>query len=301
MARPNKQEQPFDFVEASLNYLVDTGEKPVSHSNEPGSTPVQHTGRYEERTVTIRNGRPILDRLSLDREGLIFINHETMVSNFYDEEELRSVYYPEMERLVKELTGASKVLLFDHTLRAEDEATREEKKVREPVRRVHNDYTEWSGPQRVRDLLPAGEAEALLHHRFAVIQVWRPIRKPVKTAPLAIADARSLKPKDLIATERKYPDRIGEIYHITFNPDHRWFYFPNMQRNEALVFKTYDSEKDGRARWTAHAAFDDPTSPPGAPARESIEVRTLAFFSPAATALTPTPITPRQHHSGKGS
>jgi hypothetical protein len=236
--------------------------------------------------VTIHNGRLILDRLSLDREGFAFIKHETKVRDFYNEGEVRSVYYPEMEWLVKELTGASKVLVFDHTLRAEDDATREEKKVREPVRRVHNDYTGWSGPQRVRDLLPADEAQALLEHRFAVVQVWRPIRRPVQTAPLAIADARSLAPKDLIATERRYPDRVGEIYHITFNPDHRWFYFPNMQRNEALVFKTYDSEKDGRARWTAHAAFDDATSPPDAPSRESIEVRTLAFFSPAATAAT---------------
>jgi len=285
MARPGKHERSFDFVESSLNYLVDTGEKPVSYSAAPGATPVQHTGRYEERAVTIHNGRRIPDRLSLDREGFIFINHETRVSDFYDEDEVRSVYYPEMERLVKELTGASRVLVFDHTLRAEDDQTREEKKVREPVRRVHNDYTEWSGPQRVRDLVPAGEAESLLQHRFAVIQTWRPIRKPVQTAPLAIADARSLAPQNLIATERRYPDRVGEIYHITFNPDHCWFYFPEMQRNEALVFKTYDSQKDGRARFTAHASFDDPTSPPGAPARESIEVRTLAFFPPAATAV----------------
>ncbi|TAK05999.1 methyltransferase [bacterium] len=285
MARPGKQEQSSDFVESSLNYLVDTGEKPVSYSAAPGATPVQHTGRYEERAVTIHNGRRGADRLSLDREGFIFINHDTRVADFYDEDEVRSVYYPEMERLVKELTGASRVLVFDHTLRAEDDQTREEKKVREPVRRVHNDYTEWSGPQRVRDLCPAGEAESLLRCRFAVIQVWRPIRKAVRTAPLAIADARSIAPKDLIPTERKYPDRVGEIYHITFNPDHCWFYFPNMQRNEALVFKTYESAKDGRARWTAHAAFDDPTSPPDAPARESIEVRMLAFFAPAATAV----------------
>jgi len=284
MARPGKEEQSLDFVEASLNYLVDTGEKPVTFSTEPGSRLTKHTGRYEEHTVAIHNGRLIVDRLSLEREGFIFINHETKVKDFYDEDDVRWVYYPEMERLVTELTGASRVLVFDHTLRAADDATQEEKRVRGPVRSVHNDYTEWSGPQRVRDLLPAGEAEALLQHRFAVIQVWRPIRKPVQTAPLAIADARSIAPKDLIPTERRYPDRVGEIYHITLNPDHRWFYFPNMQRNEALVFKTYDSQKDGRARFTAHAAFDDPTSPPDAPARESIEVRTLAFFSPGATA-----------------
>lgn len=278
MARPGKREESLDSVETSLMYLVDTGEKPVSHSNAPGTTPIQHRGRYEERPVTVHDGRSMVDRFSLDRQGFVFVKHETKVKDFYDEAELRSVYYPEMERLVKETSGASRVLVFDHTLRAEDDSTREEKKVREPVRRVHNDYTEWSGPQRVRDLLPAGEAEELLQHRFAVIQVWRPIRRPVRTAPLAIADAESLAPKDMIVTERRYPDRVGEIYHITYNPGHRWFYFPNMQRNEALVFKCYDSEKDGRARWTAHAAFEDPTSPPDAPARESIEIRTLAFF-----------------------
>ncbi len=282
MARVEKHRDSTDSIRASLNYLVDTGEKPVTYTVKPGTTPEQRTGRYEAHTVTIQDGRPMIDRFSLDREGFVFINHETKVKDFYNEEELRSVYYPEIEQMVKDLTGASRVLIFDHTLRAEDDATREEKKVREPVRRVHNDYTEWSAPQRVRDLLPPDEAEALLQHRFAVIQVWRPIRKPVQTAPLAIADSLSIAPKDLIATERRYPDRVGETYHITFNPSHRWFYFPEMQRNEALVFKCYDSERDGRARFSAHAAFDDPNSRPDAPPRESIEIRTLAFFSPSA-------------------
>lgn len=279
MARAGEREKSMDSVTASLNYLVDTGERPTSYSGAPGSNVRQVTGSYRECEVTIHNGRPLRDRFSLEREGFIFVDHDTRVKDFYDEEEIREVYYPEMERLIKETAGALRILIFDHTVRTEDEAMREEKKVREPVRRVHNDYTEWSGPQRVRDLLAAEEAEKLLERRFAVIQVWRPIRKPVQRSPLAIADARTLGEKDLIATERRYPDRVGEIYHITYNPDQRWFYFPNMQRNEALVFKTYDSEKDGRARWTAHAAFDDPSSPPDAPPRESIEIRALAFFA----------------------
>ena len=136
MARPGKREESFDSVETSLMYLVDTGEKPVSHSNAPGTTPIQHRGRYEERPVTVHNGRPIIDSLSLDRQGFVFVKHETKVKDFYDEAEVRSLYYPEMERLVKEMSGASRVLVFDHTLRAEDDNTREEKKVREPVRRV---------------------------------------------------------------------------------------------------------------------------------------------------------------------
>src|SRR6267378_1290322 len=122
---------------------------------------------------------------------------------------------------------------------------REAKLVREPVLNVHNDYTEWSGPQRVRDLLP-GEAEALLQRRFAIIQVWRAINQPIQSNPLAIADARSLAPKDLIRAERRYPNRVGETYRIAYNPQHRWFYFPRVRRDEALVFKVYESAKDGR-------------------------------------------------------
>jgi hypothetical protein len=202
------------------------------------------------------------------------------MADFYDEEELRSVYYPEIERLVKEVSGASRVMIFDHTVRSGDEATQEAKRVREPVKVVHNDYTAWSGPQRVRDLLPADEAETLLEHRFAVIQVWRPIGAPVDASPLAICDAGSIAPAELIPAERRHPGRVGEIYHVAYSPNHRWYYFPRMRRNEALVFKCYDSKKDGRARFTAHGSFDDPTSSPDAPPRESIEMRTFAFFSP---------------------
>lgn len=273
-----REEKPFDFVKAPLTYSVDTGEKPISASVGPGGRLRQRIGVFEEHVVAIYNGRPSAGRFSLDGEGFLLTGHETKMSDFYDKAELRSVYYPEVERLVKEYAGASEVLIFDHTLRSGDEAAQEAKQLREPVKLVHNDYTERSGPQRVRDLLPAAEAEARLRRRFAVVQVWRPIRAPVQKAPLAICDARSLAPKDLIAAERRHPNRVGEIYHIAFNPDHRWFYFPEMRRNEALVFKTYESEKDGRARFGAHGSFDDPTSPPDAPPRESIEVRALAFF-----------------------
>jgi hypothetical protein len=182
-----------------------------------------------------------------------------------------------MEALVKAESGASRVVVFDHTLRTADDEAREARKIREVVRRVHNDYTEWSGPQRVRDLLP-DEADDLLKRRFAIVQVWRPIRHPVESFPLAICDARSISPQDFVVSERRYPNRVGQTYAITYNPEHRWYWLPRMRREEALVFKVYDSSKDGRARWSAHTAFEDPTSPPNARPRESIEIRTLAFF-----------------------
>ena len=266
-----------DTIEATVNYFLDSGETPFTYTGGPGSTEVRTGGAQDPQRVVIHNGRPHLDDFTLDREGFHFIRHDTKVADFFDDEELRQVYHREMEALVKAETGASRVVVFDHTLRTADDDMREARKIREPVRRVHNDYTEWSGPQRVRDLLPT-EADALLRRRFAIVQVWRPIRHPVETLPLAICDARSIAPEDLVVSERRYPNRIGQTYAITYNPGHRWYWFPRMRRDEALVFKVYDSLKDGRARWSAHTAFDDPTSPPHARPRESIEIRTIAFF-----------------------
>ena len=265
-------------VEALINYSVDIGVKPASYGGiNTFEADKKRTGKYLEHKVSIHDGRVIANELSLEREGFIFVRHATRVKNFYDEAEVRAVYYPEIEQLVKETSGAKRVLVFDHTLRSADSEMREAKQISGPVRNAHNDYTEWSGPQRVRDLLP-DEADELLKRRFAVVQVWRPIRHAVEREPLAIADARSIGTRELFPSSRVYPDRIGEVYHCAYNPEHRWYYFPKMQPDEAIVFKTFDSAKDGRARWTAHSAFDDPTSRPDAPPRESIEMRTLTFF-----------------------
>jgi hypothetical protein len=265
-------------LETTLSYFVDTETMPVTLVGAPGGSDQRvGGGMTEQRHVVLRNGRLDADGFELERNGFRFVHHNTKVVDFFDEDEVRRVYYPEMQALVKAETGAARVEVFDHTLRTADDELRETHKIREVVRRVHNDYTEWSGPQRVRTFLPQ-EADELLHRRFAVIQVWRPIRHPVETWPLAIADAQSISPESLVVTERRYPGRIGQTYAITYDAAHRWYWFPRMRPNEALVFKTYESQKQGRARWTAHTAFDDPTSTPDARPRESIEIRTLAFF-----------------------
>jgi hypothetical protein len=270
-------ETAVESIEATLNYFRDTGEKPFTFTGGPGSLDVRTGGGQDPRTVVIRNGRLAAKDFTLDRNGSRFVRHDTKVADFFDEAEIRAIYYPEMEALVKAQCGAARVVVFDHTLRTADDAAREARKIREVVRRVHNDYTEWSGPQRLRDILP-DEADALLRRRFAIVQVWRPIRHPVETFPLGICDAASLAPADLVVSERRYPNRIGQTYAITHNPAHRWYWFPRMRREEALVFKVYDSCKERVARWTAHTAFDDPTARPGARPRESIEIRTLALF-----------------------
>jgi hypothetical protein len=264
-------------IEATVNYIKNNGEQLFTYTGGPGSLDVRSGGALDPRSVPMHDGRPHAAGFRLDVDGFRFVPHATAMRDFFDEQEVRGVYYAEMEALIKQESGAARVVVFDHTLRTADDALREKTRIREVVRRAHNDYTEWSGPQRVRDILP-DEAEDLLKRRFAIIQVWRPIRHPVETDPLAICDARSVAFDDFVISERRYPNRVGQTYAVTYNPAHKWYWFPLMRRDEALVFKVYDSARDGRARWTAHTAFDDPTSPPNARPRESIEIRTLAFF-----------------------
>ena len=265
-------------ITAEIGYAVDNGVKPVNETFEAGQIIRHKAGATERRPMRIRNGRPLAGELSLDGNGFVFVDHPTAVVDFFDPAQLDSVYYREVEQLIKATSGAERVVVFDHTLRTGDLAEREEKRIREPVLWAHNDYTEWSGPQRLREILP-DEAERLMQHRFAIIQVWRAINQPIESNPLALVDARSVVASDLLAAERRYPHRVGETYQLMYSPEHRWFYFPRMKRDEALVFKVYDSAKDGRARFTPHTSFEDPTTPPGAPPRQSIEVRTLAFFA----------------------
>jgi hypothetical protein len=265
-----------DTIETTLNYIVDDGTKVFTVVAAPGGRDARSGGTPDPRRVTIHNGRLAGD-FDLERNGFRFVRHDTKMADFFDEDEIKRVYYPEMVELIKAESGAKRVVVFDHTLRTADDELRESKQIREVVRRVHNDYTEWSAPQRVRDILP-DEADELLQRRFAIIQAWRPIRHPVETYPLAMADARTLAPEDMIISERRAPGRIGQTYAIRYNPAHKWYWFPRMRREEAYVFKVFDSLKDGRARWTAHTAFEDPTTPANARPRESIEIRTLAFF-----------------------
>jgi hypothetical protein len=267
-----------DTVRATVQFTVDTGETPVSLVQEAGHGSDRRSGTYEEREITIHNGRPIADRLDLDRQGFILMNYPTAVKDFYDGDDVRRVYYPEMERLVRQATGASRVLVFDHTIRIDDSSTADAKKVRAPVRNMHNDFTDKSAPQRVRDLLPPDEAEARLKKRFGSINIWRPIAGPVETAPLAICEFDSIANENLIPAERRYKDRLGGVLHLSYNPGQRWYYFPKMEREEVVLLKCFDSLTDGTAKWTAHGSFQDPNTPAGAKPRESIEIRTLYFF-----------------------
>jgi len=269
------------LVRADLNYLKEVpAEKPAFYLRQSLPENPRRGPQLGPRTMLIQDGRPGRDTLSLDDQGVVLVDAPTAFEDFYDPDRVRDAYYPEIESLVMKETGAVRVIAFDHNLRSKDLVSEKRHDAQLPVLFAHNDYTEESGPQRVRDLVP-DEANELLEKRFAVINVWRPTRARVEESPLAVLDASSMAPDDLVAMDLIYPDRMGEIQSLRFDPEHRWLYFPKMEASEVMLLKCFDSARDGRARFTAHSAFADPATTPDAPARESIEVRTLAFFDEA--------------------
>jgi len=266
------------FVLAELNYLAPTDGKPRTYAFDPPPGEPKSTALPEPHQVPVFDGRSIPDGFSLDREGFALVRHPTAVRDFYSDEEIRKIYYPAAEAFLTATLRADRVVIFDHTVRRRVEGAADIRGAgpRQPATRVHVDQTHTSGANRVREHLPL-EADELLKGRVQVINLWRPIRGPLRDRPLALCDAASVAADDLVASDLIYPNRNGETYSVKFNPDHRWFYFSEMAVDEALLLKCYDSATDGRARFAPHTAFVDPTTPEDAPPRESIELRTLVF------------------------
>jgi len=288
VAATTTQRGEIDGVEAPLKYLASADEAPVYVASRGGGDTSLHQGAYVMKPVAIRNARRRAEGFSLDREGFALASHVSAVRDFYDDEEIAAVYEPEVKALVARETGALRVEIFDHTRRSASRDVQKTRRIREPASIVHNDYTARSGPRRLRDHFAAApenaaedaaeDAAGLLARRFAIVNVWRSIRGPALTAPVALCDAASVAPADLVSVERQAKERIGEIQQAVYNPAHRWYYFPAMRRDEALLIKTYDSATDGRARFTLHTSFDDPSAAREAPPRESLETRCFAFF-----------------------
>ena len=260
---------PGGVVTAILNYIKPSTEKPKRYLYDRPGLP-EWTGVYDPRPMPIADGRGHEDRFTLDQNGFALLKKPSVERAFKDEAAIAGAYYDECADIVRDATGASRVMVFDHTLRGPDQP-------REAVMRVHNDYTEASAPQRIRDLAP-DEAEALLARRYVFINVWRPIGHVVIDTPLALCDAGSFTDDDLIVTDLVYRDRVGEIASVRHDARHRWVYFSRMTPDEVVLIKCHDTARDGRARLSFHSAFRDPTAPADAAPRQSIEIRTIAFF-----------------------
>ncbi len=277
----DKSPRPVTQISAPLNFIRRQDKKPVFHSSALTGGKPKYFYDIEAHTVTISDMRAIAEDLSVDREGFELLHHTTAVKDLYDDDAIEQAYLPEIATLLRRKFSASQVVIFDVTRRSDGGAgANNPEGLRGPASQLHVDYTAKSGPQRVKDILGEEEAARLTAAGARIIQinVWRPIHGPVERSPLALADASSARKEDLIATDQIFPDRVGEIYNVAHAPSQRWYYAPRMTANEVLLIKGWDSLDDGRARFTPHGAFHLSDTREDAPARESIEVRSLVVI-----------------------
>jgi hypothetical protein len=272
-------EIPAGAVFADIGFLQPTRERAYSYNYEPDGREPPATATFAAHRVVIRNARSEPKRLSLGEHGATLIEHRSDLRDFYDDEQLTDVYYPETAAVIKAATGADRVLVFDHNVRRGQSLALRTSRYRQgrPVLHAHTDFTEVSAVRRLRDHLEVDQVD-LQRHRVMQVNLWRPIRAPLREFPLAICDASSLGPRQLTVVDLIYPDRRGEIYYLAYDPAQRWYYAPDMQVNEAWLIKNYDSAEDGTARFAAHTAFDEPLRGVPVDPRESIEVRAFALF-----------------------
>ena len=319
----------FRYLRSSVESSLYRNGKVLTRRDRDGSDSGRVGVDLEEREMAILDARGLgaSDRPTLDANGFELLERPMAdpAPDFLDHEAVVRAYYPDCARIVRAATGAAAVAAFDHNVRS---ATGKSGKLRiaggqevqGPAHLVHGDYTLTSAPQRLRDLarLPTlndtyrtalAEGETLLDAeaveraigggRFAIVNVWRNIApEPVATRPLALCDAASVRPEELVVFEIHYADRIGENYFAKHDARHRWVYWSAMTRDEALLIKQWDSagglarsrgaradaDDDGGGggggpcTFSFHSAFEDPATPPDAPDRWSIEVRCAALF-----------------------
>jgi hypothetical protein len=267
---------PRGSVTASLSFYKapEDGSRPFNYvEQQPEGKPQRNFGEAWH-DITIHDLRGQEQRFTMDNNA--FATASNVASDeheFNDDERIKKVYYPEVEKLLlANVPGANRVLLFDHTVRRSDPNAS-----RAPVTRVHIDQTPSSAAQRVKIHLPE-EAEKLLEGRYRIINVWRPLNGPVMAHPLAVADSATVRDEDLIGVEHRYPDRTGETAGVRYNPEQAWYHWSGMNNDERLFLKCFDSdEQAGQWGRVPHTAFVDPRTPEGAVGRESIEVRALVF------------------------
>ncbi|PCH37157.1 hypothetical protein WOLCODRAFT_134488 [Wolfiporia cocos MD-104 SS10] len=228
------------------------------------------TGNWvpEPHRVEVEDVRGQEAKFTLDTAGFQLYEGSPDHTQFTDGGSIKERYYPESIALIKLLTGASRVVPFDHTIRRRRPGERDDApEKRQPVPQVHIDQT-------LRDV------PDLLKRRFQILNLWRPLEHPALDWPLALCDYRSINRKrDVVPIALRYPDREGETYGVKYSQEHRWKYLRGMRPDEFVLIKCFDSQDDGKtALFTPHTAFNDPSTPKGSPFRESIELRLLVFY-----------------------
>ena len=273
-------EVPQERVHAEIEFLQPTTDRAYTYGYTPSDHETPSTAAFTTHRVVIRNARTAPRQLSLREHGATLIEHRSSVRDFYDDDQVIGGYYSESAALIKAATGADRVVVFDHNVRRGLSLTLRNDRYRQgrPVLHAHTDFTEASAVRRLRDHLGA-EAVDLQSQRMMQVNLWRPIRAPLRDFPLAICDASSISPHQLVVVDLIYPDRRGEIYYLAYDSAQRWYYAPDMELHEAWLFVNYDSATSGTARFAAHSAFNETSRGVDVHPRESIEVRAFALFN----------------------
>ncbi len=268
-------------VRAKLTFIVPQPEKPYFESAALTGGEPRIFFATQQLEVTVHDMRATDHELSLEREGFILCEHATAVDDLYDDVAVNTTYETELVALLKDKTGADSAAVFDYTRRSDSASgAANPDGARGPADRVHVDYTVDSGPKRARDALGDETFDRVIGKggRIVQVNVWRPISGPVQRTPLALGDAASIGVDELVATEQRFPNRVGEIYYIAPGAKQRWYWAPQMRRDEVILIKGWDSLDDGRARFTPHGAFALPDQTDALPPRESIEARSYVLF-----------------------
>ena len=275
-------------AQALLNYLEPTGQPLHTYSYDPPDGSPRFNGRLKQHLVQVHNARRLHTSNTLNAHGFTLAHAPSAVTDFWNPNQVCETYYAESARLLMQLTGARQALVFDHTLRRRaphrpqlDGTGGSFSTVREPVGRVHLDFTPHSGPVRIRQVLGLPADEPLELQRYVIYGMWRCINNdPLEDAPLALADGISVNKSELVPNRLIYPDRIGETYAITHHMSHRWFYFPRQTRDEVVVFRHFSGSDviDNTNTSVAHSAIEEPQSYVNPQPRQSIELRVLAVF-----------------------
>jgi hypothetical protein len=287
MSHDNLDPNSSPDVEVPINYLLKTSKTPVFHQSDTAADIQSAEGTRKACPMRIQDARLIPNKFSLDVHGFTFENHQSLVTDFHDNFQLKSVYEPELEKLLTKLTGCGEIVIFDHTHRSSSADNRLNHNSRPPVAAPHADYTDTSAHERLRDVM-GDVAKEKQKNRFAIINIWRSINGTIEEWPLAVCDSRTVDDTLMIATLRHAPhreepsfeySRQSETNHACYDSNHSWFYFSKMTQNEILIFKNYDTIRDGKtARYSLHTSFEDPTSPVNPSPRETIESRVILFF-----------------------
>jgi len=270
-------------VRAEVEFLSMRTQRPIYHASSAGRNArheIDQPMNIVEVVVDDARGRAdegAAREFGQHPSGFDLLPFATRVDNFLDSAQIESVYEAEIIDFLVSITGGYRVHIFDHTVRASDPDLREQKNLREPATLVHNDYTSNSGFVCLREQL-GDEAEALSQGRFQIINVWRPLTDPVEDYPLALVDARSINSAQLVDTERRAPNHIGEIQLALYDPAQRWYYYSAMRPDEVLLFRTFDSIDGGTRPCSIHTAIHLPNAPANAKPRESVETRAFVFY-----------------------